>query len=252
MIYILLFIIGTVFGSFFHVIGTRLPKNESILKPGSHCEFCNNNLKWYDLIPIISFISTLGKCRYCKKRLSLSYLFIELLTGCLFACNYKIFGLSYEYFISLIITSIIIIIYISDFKYFIILDSPLVIGTIIIMLLLYLDQNFKFLMQSVGSGLVIFLVMFVIKLLGDKIFNRESLGGGDIKFSFIIGLCLGIKLGLICIVLSCFLTFPYALYLLVSKHEREIPFGPFLGMSLYFVFVFSNYFRIILDVLFTY
>lgn len=250
MIYLLLFIIGTIFGSFFHVYGTRLARNESLIKPGSHCEFCNKNLKWYDLIPIISFIFNKGRCKYCKEKLPLSYIIIEILTGFLFSYNYRIFGLSYEFGISLIITYIIIIIYVSDFKYYIILDSPMIIGGLFILLFFYLDtHSFMFLFRSIFNGTVLFILMYAIKLLGDKLFNAESLGGGDIKFAFIIGLCLGMKLGLISIVLACFLTFPYALFLVISKHQKEIPFGPFLGMSLYIVFIFSDKFRYIIDLL---
>ena len=74
MLYILLFIVGTIIGSFLHVVGTRLPANESIVKPGSHCEFCNHPLKYYDLFPIFSYLISGGKCRYCHQKIRIRYL----------------------------------------------------------------------------------------------------------------------------------------------------------------------------------
>ena len=67
---LLLFIIGMVLSSFYMVVAMRLPNNESIIKPGSHCEYCQHPLKWYDLIPLFSYIISLGKCRYCHKKIS--------------------------------------------------------------------------------------------------------------------------------------------------------------------------------------
>ena len=90
-------------GSFYYVVGTRLPNNESLLKPRSHCTACNHNLKWYELIPILSFIGLRGKCRECHQKISMEYLLYEILTGYLFAISYVKFGFSYEFFVSLVL-----------------------------------------------------------------------------------------------------------------------------------------------------
>ena len=93
---IIFFIFGSIMGSFYHVIATRLSKGKSIITPASHCEKCNHQLKWYELIPIISYIIQGGKCRHCKEKLPLSYLLMEICTGILFAVCYHVFGFTLE------------------------------------------------------------------------------------------------------------------------------------------------------------
>ena len=100
--YILFFIFGLCFGSFYNVLALRLPKGESIIKPKSHCPKCLHTLKWYELIPIISFIIQKGKCKNCHTKLSFFYPFTELVTGLLFVISYYSFGFSYDLIIALI------------------------------------------------------------------------------------------------------------------------------------------------------
>ena len=84
--------LGLVLGSFYNVLGYRLPKKESIVFPSSHCPNCNHQLKFWDLIPVLSYIFLQGKCHYCKKKISIIYPIIELATAILFVTSYYIFG----------------------------------------------------------------------------------------------------------------------------------------------------------------
>ena len=93
---IFMWIIGSIFGSFFNVVGYRIPRNLSIVKPGSFCPKCNHSLKWYELIPILSYIIQGGKCRCCHERISIIYPIIEVTTAILFSTSYFVFGFSYE------------------------------------------------------------------------------------------------------------------------------------------------------------
>ena len=93
---IFFFILGSIMGSFYHVLATRLSKGMSIIRPASHCEKCNHELKWYELIPILSYIFQGGKCRKCKTPLPLSYLLMEICSGMLFAVCYHVFDLKLE------------------------------------------------------------------------------------------------------------------------------------------------------------
>ena len=238
--FILFIIIGCVFASFYTVIGMRLSNGESIVKPGSHCNNCNHPLKWYDLIPILSFILLNGKCRYCHKKMDITYILMELLGGFLFGLSYFLYGISYELLASLIISSLIIIIFVSDFKYLIIIDGVVYIGTILIILLKLIYFTPKASLFSLISAILMFLFMLFIKFLGDKIFKRESLGGGDIKLALFIGATLGIKLSLITIVIASFIALPYALYFVSKKKEREVPFGPFLIAATLITFIFTE------------
>ncbi len=244
---ILLFILGAIFGSFYLVIGTRLPKGENAICSRSHCDHCKKNLKWYELIPILSFIIQRGKCNYCKKKISLDHLIVELVTASLFLAGYLYYGLQIKLFIYLIIISIAIIIFISDFKYMVILDSPLIIGIILIIILRYLENGLYGIIYSLLCGIILFFFMFIIKVLGDKIYGRESLGGGDIKLAFLIGLTLGyprigIRISLIAIIFSAFLALPYAISTIYLVKKNELPYGPFLISSMIIVFVFLEKF----------
>jgi prepilin signal peptidase PulO-like enzyme (type II secretory pathway) len=245
-IYLLIFISGCVMGSFFYVVGTRLVKNESIIKPRSHCTYCGHPLSFFDLIPILSFLFLRGKCRYCHRKLSIDYLIYEIFTGILYLISYLKFGISYNFFISLIISSLIILIFITDFKEMIILDSPLVISIILIIVLKLIYYDGYEVLFSIASGLLSFLTMILIGHIGKVLFKKESLGGGDIKFSFIMGMILGYRFSLISLIFSTFLAFPYAIASLYFKKDNEVPFGPFLVCSLFIVFYFYEKFKYII------
>ena len=240
IIAIYIFIIGTIMGSFFNVVAHRLSNNESIIKPGSHCESCQHLLKWYELIPIISFLIQGGRCRQCHTKLSGWYPLIEIITGLFYLFSYLYFGLSPDFFISLVISSVLVITCITDFNYLIILDEPLVIGSILIIIITLITSGLVDTLIAILSGLLLFFFMLLVKILGDKAFKRESLGGGDIKLSFFIGLSLGYKLAFVNLVLASFLTLPIAFYYLVKYKDREVPFGPFLIISNFIIFVLAS------------
>lgn len=239
---ILFFLIGSVLASFYGVLSTRLPEEKSIITPRSHCDSCNHVLSWYELIPIFSFLFLGGKCKNCKKKLSFYEPISEFLLGLIFMGSYLYYGFSYELWLSLLLSSLCLLIYISDFKYMIILDSPLVISSILIFLLrwYYFDLKSAFLM--VGSGIILFLFFLFVGYIGKKIFKRDALGGGDIKLSFVIGMTLGMPYAFIALVLSTFLALPYATFSLIHTEEREVPYGPFLVSALYLVFIFLEKF----------
>ncbi len=243
MWYILLFfVIGTIFGSFYYVVGTRLAEGKSILYPGSHCTFCHHKLHPLDLIPIFSYLFLGGKCRYCHHKISIEYLLYELLTGLLFAVSYAKFGFSYQLWIMLILSSLLVIIFITDFKYCIILDSPLIISLVAIFVLKGVYYGWHEALLSLGHGCISFVIILVIRYLGNLLFKRESLGGGDVKFSFIMGMVLNFKYAFLAFILSTFLALPYALATIALKKDTEVPFGPFLVSSLVLVFFFYEKF----------
>lgn len=240
---VMIFIFGLVFGSFFYVVGNRLANNKSLLKPGSHCEYCHHPLKAYDLIPLISFLLLRGKCRYCHKKLSKNYFLYELLSGILFLISYLKFGFSYSFFVSLIISSLLVLIFITDFKYLIILDSPLVISSILLFLLKLFYFNYTEALFSLLDGFLVFLTMLFIRQIGNILFKKESLGGGDIKFSFVMGMILGYRFSMIALVLSTFLALPYAVAMMILNKNNEVPFGPFLVSSLFLIFFYFEKFQ---------
>ena len=235
---IVLFVFGLVLGSFYNVVGYRLPKGESLLFPSSHCPNCNHKIKWYENIPLISYIIQIGKCRGCKKSISIIYPTIEVITGLLFASSYVLFGFSIELFVSLILVSIFIIIIVSDIRYMIIPDELLVIGIVSILILYFFKYNLTEMGFKILDIILSFGIMYSLKLLGDFIFKKESLGGGDIKLMALIGLVVGWELSIITIFIASILALPIASLFLYTKKEHILAFGPFLCIGtliLYFL-----------------
>ena len=245
---VLLFFIGAILGSFYLVIGTRLPKGEDVLFSRSKCDNCGHVLKWYNLIPLFSYVFQRGKCTFCHKKIAGEHFIVELATGLLFVFTYYIFPSGYYFYGGLIISSLLIIIFVSDFKYFVILDGPLIIFSLLIILFIYLNSDLKAVGFKIMAGLILALFMVIVRLIGNKIFKRDSLGGGDIKLSFLIGLVLGVRLGFVALIISSFIAFPYALYVM-NKKEDEMPYGPFLITALIVCFIFQSEFLNLLDLL---
>lgn len=240
MIYAFLAILGLLFGSFYLVVATRLPEEKSIIKPGSHCDNCNHALKWYELIPVISYMLQKGKCRSCGAKIPFLTVIIEIITSLAFVLPYYLYGFDYKFFAAIVIFSLTIIIFISDFKYYIINDSPLFTAIILILILKCYFFDYKVMLHSAASGILMFGLFLLIKFLGDKIFKKESLGGGDIKLAILLGVVLDFKLALAAFVLSAFIAFPYALCVSIFKKEGIVPYGPFIIAALVIVFCFST------------
>ena len=177
-------------------------------------------------------------------------LFIGILNALVILVSYYSFGISYEFFASLIIAGLVFIIFISDFKYMIILDSPLIAATLLILIFRAYFYGFKNMGLSLLSGVALFLIMLLIAFIGKKIFKRDALGGGDIKLAGVMGIILGFPLGLVSIIFSSLLALPYALGAIMLNKDSEVPFGPFLIASMAIVFVFIDKFSNLIAFLF--
>ena len=247
IIIISLFIIGTIFGSFYNVVGYRVPKGQSLLYPSSHCTKCNHNLKPFELIPVFSFIFLKGKCYKCKTKISWFYPIFEFITGIAFCLSYIIFGWSIECIYSIIFLSMLIIIIISDYQTMIIPDSVLIFFSLILIFIKYFMVG----MNGVGVSLVhavsSFIFMLLIKLLGDFLFKKESMGGGDIKLLAVFGFVLGFPLSIVSVFLSAFIALPISLVILKIKKNHEIPFGPFLAIAAIIIFLLKIDFNLIIN-----
>ena len=234
---IMFFIIGAVMGSFFHVVATRLSNDESIVFPGSHCPKCNHYLKWYENIPIFSYLLLKGRCSKCHSKIPLSYLVVEIITGLLYAACYHSFKWSFDLIVALIFVSSLITVIVSDIEYMIILDEVLIFSTLVLAILYILVQGLDVAAYHIYSGIGAFLAMYAIKWMGDRAFKKESLGGGDIKLMFLFGMVLGLPMAICTIFLATFIAFPVALIILFSDKENIIPFGPFLSMAAILIMV---------------
>ncbi len=243
---IFFFLIGCVLASFYGVVATRFSEGKSITGR-SKCNHCQHTLSWKELIPIVSFLIEKGRCRYCNKPLPVYEPIIELISGCCFSFAYLHYGFCYELWVFLLLISLAELIFISDFRYMIILDSPLLFSALFLFVLKWISFGFSEALWSLVDGLALFLIFLFIGYIGSILFKREALGGGDIKLAFVMGEALSIPYALMALVLSTFLALPYATFSLFSSEEREVPFGPFLVSALCIVFLFIDKFETILN-----
>lgn len=246
---IIFFIFGTIFGSFFNVVGYRLPKEESLITPPSHCPKCNYKLKAIDLVPIFSYLFLKGKCRKCKTKISWFYPLFEFITGILFALTYYVFGFSIDTVIALIFVSTMVVVFISDYQTMIIPDEVIIFSGITILILMFIKGGFSLFSASLINGMIAFIFMLSLKMFGDFIFKKESMGGGDIKLLFIFGLLLGYDMAIISVLLGSFIGLPVSLIFLKIKKEHIIPFGPFLTVAALIILFFKIDFDVIINLL---
>ncbi len=250
MVYFYIFILGTSIGSFINVIIYRLPKRISIVYPRSKCPNCNYKIKWFDNIPLLSWLILRGKCRQCKLRINSKYFFIELLTGLLFIIvliSPINFYLELPFVVYLLISAIflttLIIQFLFDIKYLYLPSSVTYFGSLsaVLINLLYgfYYENSLFFSNLLGSitGVTIFTIIY---LLGNFLYKKEVLGLGDIKLIGMVGLWIGLKGILLTIYLSFLSAGILCLFLLLLKKIKKgsiIPFGPFIIISSLLVWI---------------
>lgn len=233
---ILFFIIGTFMGSFYTVVGLRLPKNEPFLISRSRCDQCKHQLSLLEMIPIVSYFLLGRKCKHCKSKIDSLSTYIEFFTGVLFAVSYHSFSFTSKLLIALGIISLLIIVIVTDLNYLIIPDELLIFFSIYFITIQLFGMGFKNTLIHIGTGIFLFLVMYIIMVIGNKIFKKESMGGGDVKLMFLFGLVLDPLLGTLSIFLGSLFALPMSLFLYYSDNEKVIPFGPFLLMAFAFIY----------------
>ena len=218
-------------------MGYRIPKGESLLYPSSHCTKCNHKLGPLELIPILSFLFLGGKCSKCKEKISCFYPIFEFLSGILFALSFHVFGLSLECIYSIVFISMLLIIIISDYQTMIIPDSVLIFFSLLLIFIKYFISGVDLVGISLVHAIGSFIFMLLLKIFGDFLFKKESMGGGDIKLLAVFGFVLGFPISIVSVFLSAFIALPVSLVLLKIKKTHEIPFGPFLAIAAIILFL---------------
>ncbi|HPU30832.1 MAG TPA: prepilin peptidase [Syntrophorhabdaceae bacterium] len=230
---IIILIFGAIVGSFLNVCIYRLPRDKSIIVPNSYCPDCKKPIKFYDNIPILSYIILRGRCRHCNAKISIRYPIIEFITALLFLFLFKTNGLSIEFFVMIFFVSLLVVISFIDLEFQIIPDVLSIGGLIIGLILSFFRQNFGFfdaLFGVVLGGGVLFAIAFGYQLIR----KIEGMGGGDIKLIGMIGAYCGIK-GVIFTIItgSLFGTIVGIPAMLIKGKDSKyaIPFGPFLSLG---------------------
>jgi leader peptidase (prepilin peptidase)/N-methyltransferase len=232
---VLFFISGAMIGSFLNVCIIRLPQEKSVITPGSHCTKCQKPIRWFDNIPIISYLVLRGKCRDCGSRFSIRYPLIELLTALTFLEFYLYFGSTWLLLPYLLMVSGFIVGTIVDLEHRILPDEVTLGGTIAGLIFSLLipqlhatDSRIWSLGQSglgilVGGGLI-----YLMGLFGEWVFKKEAMGGGDVKLLAMVGSFLGWKYALLTFFLAPFFGSIVGIIEKIRTKDNTIAYGPYL------------------------
>lgn len=234
---IIYFIFGSILGSFFNVVGLRIPRNTFLSQRRSYCPVCQQQLRWFELIPIVSFFLQNGKCRQCQHKISFLYPIIEVTTGLLFSfCFWKI-GHTLELITALIFISMLMIILVTDVVYMLIPDRILLFFLPLILIMRILSPLDPWYDTFIGA-IIGFLLLAVIVIV-----SKGGMGGGDVKLFAVLGFVLGWQGTLLTLFLASFIgAIIGAILIGVNKMNRKqpIPFGPFIIIAAIISYFFGD------------
>jgi leader peptidase (prepilin peptidase)/N-methyltransferase len=234
---------GAAVGSFLNVCISRLPEGQSIISPASRCPKCLHPIRFYDNIPLISYLLLLGRCRDCRERISPRYPLIEFLTGMIALLLFWKFGLTLKYLFSFIFTCSLIVITFIDIDHQIIPDVMTLPGIPIFFLVAVFFMDLPVSEAALGiliGGGCLYLVAFSYEL----ITKREGMGGGDIKLLAMLGAFLGWKSLLFILLVSSLLGAVVGITVMVAggkDMKYAVPFGPFLSVAAITYIFFGSY-----------
>jgi prepilin signal peptidase PulO-like enzyme (type II secretory pathway) len=238
-------LLGLAVGSFLNVCIDRLPRDESILNPPSHCQACQHRLARKDLIPVFSYLWLRGLCRYCQAPIPRRLLWVELATAGLFAFLYGSYGFSAELGIMAFYVCLFIIIFVVDLEQELILNKVVYPGMAVALLLaLFIPQPWmgqlpaSQIANSAMGGAIGFAIFFLLAVI-----SRGGMGWGDVKLAALIGLATGFPLVLVALVMGAILGGLVAIVLLALKkksRKEAIPFGPFLSLAALITLLWGN------------
>ncbi len=244
IIYLIILLIGLVFGSFLNVLIHRLPLSISLVNPvGSACPHCNNGIKWYENIPVFSYLALRGRCSNSSESISIIYPIVEIITALVTLTIYLNFLLNWELIAIIALFYTLIVLSFIDLKYRAVPDYLLIIAVI---LAIVVGDIISVLIFMGGLLLLELIITFYIqnikaKITGNKeLETQRALGEGDMPIAGVIGGLLGIQLGVSAIFLAALLALLPAIYNLFSKKEIETAFIPFLSLGL-FITLFSGF-----------
>jgi len=256
-----IFILGTMLGSFLNVVILRIPKDESVVFPASHCYSCSNNLKFWHNIPIVSWLFLRGKCAFCGSKISAQYPVIELLSGLIFLILANKYGVSFPIFLIALSFLMLLALSMIDFKYKMVPDSLNLLAIFFAIFGAWSLQGFVLNLQNAllfagGFTLLRFSLSYMLTSAAHRHAKKtitpwtknyhtypfiEAMGEGDIMVAATMGALLGAKLTLVAIFLSALLALPVMLSLRNrSAEEQRVPFVPFLALATFIVFILDT------------
>ena len=237
LLYVCIFLYGVVIGSFLNVVICRLPRKESIVKIRSHCEACGYQLKWYDLIPLFSYLFLGGKCRKCKAQISVQHPIVEALNGVLYVMLFYRYGLSLTTIVYCLTCSALLALSVIDFRtYEIPVGFQYVIGAFALVHL-FLDRlNWSEYVIGFFSVSIFLLVLYCVS-------KGRAIGGGDVKLMAVCGLLLGWKLIIVAFVWGCIIgSVVHILRMKLSGESRVLAMGPYLSIGVFLAMMWGERF----------
>lgn len=244
---VIFFIFGTVFGSFLNVCIHRFPRDESIVKPRSRCPQCGNLVRWFDNIPLVSYLALRGKCRNCRAVIPFRYFATEFASGLIWLFFFRFYGMTLFSAAGIYLFMVLLGVTCTDFETGYIPDKftlpSIVLGVIASAVnpqmlghgIWYAGLKDSLIGFLVGGG-----ILLVTGLIGNVIFKKESMGGGDIKLLAMLGAFLGFKKIVLVFLLSPIAALPFALYTKYLKKAETIPFGPFIALAGAWMFLYGD------------
>ena len=227
LLYSIILLFGIVIGSFLNVCIFRIPEKEDIVKTSSHCMSCGYHLKWYDMVPICSFLALRGKCRKCGAKLSVQYPLIEAANGILYVLIVWTGGLGIESLLYCLLFSALLTLSVIDFRTY---EIPLGINIFILTLGLIRIVTDLSHWLSYGIGLLSVSIPLLLIYLVTK---GRGIGGGDVKLMAVTGLLLGWKLNLLGFLLGCILgSVIHVCRMKIAGEGRVLAMGPYLAMGI--------------------
>ena len=245
---ILIFILGAIIGSFLNVCIYRLPKNQSILTPASYCPHCKRPILWFDNIPILSYLTLKGRCRFCKEKISARYFLVEVISAFMFLSFYTHFNEFNPLFLIYIILGCgLVVSTFIDIEHKIIPDEitiyGLFAGFIISMIYPSLHNANSWISSGIDSLLGILtggVTIYLAGFLGNIIFRKESMGAGDVKLLAMVGAFLGWQLTLLVFFVAPIFGASVGIIVKLKTKQDIIPYGPFLSLATFIVILFGD------------
>ena len=241
MEYVAVFILGLILGSFYNVLIYRLPRNVSVVFPSSHCPQCKERIKWYDNIPLLSYVLLRGRCRNCGTKISIQYPLVELSSALLGVLSLYRWGFSVDALVLYFFFSALLILSLIDLKFFILPDILTIPGILLGLASSFFREGIT-LQESLLGAFVGFLVPLSIYLYYVKVRKIEGLGFGDVKLLSMIGAVTGVYGVFSALFLGSFFGLLFALPSILKNRNVQfvIPFGPFLSLGCFVGVVFKG------------
>jgi leader peptidase (prepilin peptidase)/N-methyltransferase len=222
-------LLGMMLGSFLNVCTFRWPADESVIRPPSHCPGCGSQIRWYDNIPVVSYLILRARCRSCGAFISPQYPAVEAATGLIWAGSVMQHGLSVEGFRGALFLSILLGIAITDARFYIIPDQFSLGGTVLGLALAPFPGG-PTLLQSFAGAVIGFGLLLVVARVGTWLFKKEAMGGGDLKMMGMVGAFLGVPGVLLTLFLGALLG-SVVFGPIAWKTGKLVPFGIFLAVG---------------------